>query len=92
MDKVVLDFITWAELSGWMVTLKSEPELHLNQQWIARYKIIPDEYASFLRLVSQCMSTSEQTWFLCEADYNNSSNSEFHWNEYELISLEACKR
>ncbi|WP_342556157.1 SMI1/KNR4 family protein [Paenibacillus sp. FSL R7-0652] len=90
MDKVVLDFITWAELSGWMVTLKSEPELHLNQQWIARYKIIPDEYASFLRLVSQCMSTSEQTWFLCEADYNNSSNSEFHWNEYELISLEAA--
>lgn len=90
MDKVVPDFITWAELSGWMITLKLEPELQLNQQWTARYKIIPAEYASFLRLVSQCMTSSEQTWFLCEADYNNSSNSEFHWNEYELISLEAA--
>ncbi|WP_145414242.1 SMI1/KNR4 family protein [Paenibacillus xylanexedens] len=90
MDKTILEFVTWAESNGWIVTLKSESDLDLDHRLITRYTNIPAEYRAFLSAVNQCMTPSEQTWFLCEADYNNRSDSEFHWNEYELISLDAA--
>ncbi len=34
--------------------------------------------------------TNETTWFICENEFNNSSDTEFKWNEYELLSLEAA--
>jgi hypothetical protein len=90
MNKTILEFVTWAESNGWIITLKSEPGLNLDHQFITRYTNMPPEYTAFLYVVKQCMTSSEQTWFLCEADYNNSSDSDFHWNEFELISLEAA--
>ncbi|WP_434751039.1 SMI1/KNR4 family protein [Paenibacillus amylolyticus] len=90
MDKIILEFVTWAESNGWIVTLKSEPGLNLDHRLITRYTNMPPEYTAFLHVVKQCVTPSEQTWFLCEADYNNSSDSEFQWNEFELISLEAA--
>ncbi len=90
MNKTILEFVTWAESNGWIVTLKSERDLHLDPRLLTRYTNIPAEYTAFLRVVNECMTPNEQTWFLCEADYNDSSDSDFHWNEFELISLDAA--
>ncbi|WP_139168846.1 hypothetical protein [Paenibacillus polysaccharolyticus] len=71
MNKTILEFVTWAESNGWIVTLKSERDLHLDPRLLTRYTDIPAEYTAFLRVVNECMTPNEQTWFLCEADYND---------------------
>ncbi|MFF2092182.1 SMI1/KNR4 family protein [Paenibacillus sp. NPDC058174] len=90
MNTKVSEFIIWAAENGWDITGKSEPQLTLDSSITSRYKTIPDEYLEFLSMVKKCITPSEMTWFICEDEFNNSSDSEFKWNEYELLSLEAA--
>ena len=41
-------------------------------------------------MVKRCVTPNEKTWFICEDEFNNSSDTDFKWNEYELLSLEAA--
>jgi len=90
MNKKISEFMIWANENGWDITEKSEVQLNVDSSIISRYKEIPNEYLDFLSIVEKCISPNEQTWFICEGEFNNSSDSEFKWNEYELLSLEAA--
>jgi len=84
------EFIVWANDNGWDIAKKSGLQLNLDSSIIARYKEIPNEYLEFLSVVEKCVTPNETTWFICENEFNNSSDIEFKWNEYELLSLEAA--
>ncbi|MGG3798498.1 SMI1/KNR4 family protein [Metabacillus fastidiosus] len=83
-------FINWAKESGWTIVFKSEYQLNLDESIVTRYKNIPDEYLEFLRMIKQCITPSEKTWFICEDEYNDKSDIVLKWNEFELMSLEAA--
>lgn len=91
MNKKFKEFISWAKDNGWDVIDKDKEEINLELSIISRYKEIPIEYQEFLKLVKHCISPSEKTWFICENEYNGDSDSEFKWNEFELLSLEVAK-
>lgn len=90
MNKKIGEFMVWATENGWDITKKSGLQLNLDSSIIARYKEIPNEYLEFLGVVEKCVTPNEMTWFICENEFNNSSDMEFKWNEYELLSLEAA--
>ncbi|MGG3928308.1 SMI1/KNR4 family protein [Metabacillus fastidiosus] len=83
-------FINWAKESGWTIVFKSEYKLNLDKSIVTRYKNIPNEYLEFLKMIKQCITPSEKTWFICEDEYNNDLDIALKWNEFELISLEAA--
>ncbi|WP_306220165.1 SMI1/KNR4 family protein [Cohnella sp. WQ 127256] len=85
------EFISWTKDNGWDITDKSEYELKLNASIASRYKEIPEGYLDFLKRVKECITPSEKTWFICEDEYNNNSDSAFKWNEFEVLSLEAAE-
>lgn len=83
--------MAWAKEKGWDITSKSGSELCLNSSITSRYKELPMDYLEFLHAVETCVSPDEQTWFICEADFNNILESgAFKWNEFEILSLEAA--
>jgi hypothetical protein len=84
------EFMTWAKEKGWDITSKSVSQLHVNSSITSRYKELPMEYSEFLHVVEKCISPDEQAWFICEADFNNTLESAFKWNEFEMLSLEAA--
>ncbi|MBP1994679.1 SMI1/KNR4 family protein [Paenibacillus eucommiae] len=90
MNKKIGEFMIWANENGWDITKKSGFQLNLNSSIISRYKGIPNEYLDFLSVVEKCITPNEKTWFICEDEFNNSSDIAFKWNEYELLSLEAA--
>lgn len=57
---------------------------------IARYKDIPDDYATFLRICTTCHSPDDTVWILCEPDFMRRDPDKFRWNEWELLSLESA--
>ncbi|OAB26873.1 glucan biosynthesis protein, partial [Paenibacillus macquariensis] len=91
MNKKYSEFISWTKDNGWDITDKSEYELNLNDSIASRYKEIPEGYLDFLKRVKECITPSEKTWFICEDEYNNNSDSAFKWNEFEVLSLEAAE-
>ncbi|WP_340026517.1 SMI1/KNR4 family protein [Paenibacillus sp. FSL K6-1096] len=87
---LIREFITWAEEHGWEIKRKSGSELHLDSGITSRYKGWPNEYLEFLEVVETCVAPDEQTWFICEAEFNHSAETEFRWNEFEMLSVEAA--
>lgn len=83
-------FLQWARENGWAIVENDRGDVRLNEDLLARYKEVPADYLRFLATVSECVAPDEQTWFLCEQDYNGSSDAEFSWDEFERISLEAA--
>ncbi|UPK41430.1 SMI1/KNR4 family protein [Paenibacillus pabuli] len=90
MKSKFYEFLTWAETNGWTISSKTDRDLNLDLDVRIRYNTIPDQYLELLRVVKQCISSSEQTWFLCEDEYNHSADTAFRWNEFELLCLEAA--
>lgn len=86
----ILVFMTWAEEQGWEIKRKSGSQLHLDSGITSRYQGLPDEYLEFLKIVETCVAPDEQTWFICEAEFNHSAETEFRWNEFEMLSVEAA--
>lgn len=86
----VVEFMTWAEEKGWEIRRKSGSQLHLDNGITSRYTGLPDGYLEFLKVVETCVAPDEQTWFIGEAEFNHSAETEFRWNEFELLSLEAA--
>ncbi|MEC0090800.1 SMI1/KNR4 family protein [Paenibacillus macquariensis] len=91
MNNKCSEFISWTKEHGWELTDKSQYELNLNERIAARYKEIPEGYLEFLKRVKTCVTPSEKTWFVCEDEYNDNSDTAFKWNEFELLSLEAAE-
>jgi len=85
------EFIDWAKENRWDIIEQSKTSLNLDEEVVTRYKGIPYEYMLFMKLVARCIAPSDKTWFICENEFNNKSETAFKWNEFELLSLEAAE-
>lgn len=90
MNNKINEFMIWAKENGWAITKNLDFNLNLGGSFLSRYKELPNDYLGFLKVVKQCITPNEKTWFLCEDEYNNRSDIAFKWNEFELLSLEAA--
>lgn len=88
MNDKINEFMIWAEDNGWTITTNQDHQLHLAGSLLSRYKEIPNDYLEFLSVVKRCSTPDEKTWFLCEDEYNNRSDTDFKWNEFEMLSFE----
>ena len=82
-------FIEWAEKNSWYVTKRKKTAIDLNDSVKLKYKFLPLEYLNFITNLEEVVSPKDTTWFLCECDYNNNSKSQYKWNEFELLELNA---
>lgn len=57
--------------------MKQPPKLALGPPIQARYPNIPTDYLEFLRHVSSCANADETAWFLCEDEYNGTTDKAF---------------
>ena len=87
----VQDLDAYIELlrsKGWNVELTYGGPLTLDPSFTSRYPRIPEGYLQFLQKVASCVNPDETVWFLCAADYNGTSDSQWSWNEFEKMVLE----
>src|SRR5690606_14203666 len=91
MKNNIEKFINWAREEKWNIIEQSKTDLNLDKEIVTRYKEFPPEYKLFLKMVKQCITPNDKTWFVCESEYNNESETEFRWNEFERLSLEAAE-
>lgn len=60
------------------------------ETFLQRFTSIPNDYRNFLNQFSLLVNKNETTWFNSISDFNETNNeSEFKWNEFELISIAA---
>ncbi len=52
------------------------------------YNIIPKDYLEFLKSFESIHNPEETVWFNSINDFNEKSNSDFKWNEFENLSRE----
>jgi hypothetical protein len=89
-DQQVRRFLEALTKAAWRVEIKDAPKLRLTDSFSSRYPSIPSDLRSFLSEVAMCANSADTAWFLCEADYNQASDSAFRWDEFERMSLEAA--
>lgn len=56
-----------------------------------RYPTVPPEVVRFLGSLEECTNRDNNIWFLCRPEFVRNDPGIFHWNEYELMSLDAAK-
>lgn len=91
MVNSIKKFIKWAKMNYWDIKENENGTVNLCDKVTGRYKVIPYEYIEFLKQIKQSISSNEKSWFLCEEEYNEKSDIEFKWNEFEILSLEAAE-
>jgi len=67
---------------------KNVTTIEISEQVLDRYENLPREYLQFLTHFERITNSSETTWFNSISDFNGTSDNEFKWNEFELLSLE----
>lgn len=76
--------------AGWQVTRRGHAEALLPDQIRNRYARLPVDVEWFLRDLEVCVNGNETVWFLTHRDYGRKSDGGFHWNEHELLLLDAA--
>lgn len=77
--------------SGWSVKTSESVGSFLPAPVAERYPTIPQEIVLFLGGLEECINSDRNAWFLCRQEFMRNDPDSFHWNEYELMSLEAAK-
>jgi hypothetical protein len=75
--------------SGWAIEERPAQPVQLPPEVSRRYPRLPTALVEFLSGVVSCVNPAETAWFLCEADFHETDESAFRWNEWERMSLEA---
>lgn len=75
---------------GFIVTERLERK-ELSSDFRNRYSNLPADYLEFLQQFQTITNESENVWFNSIEDFNGDSDSEFRWNEFEMMGLEALK-
>lgn len=88
---IIQKFLTYMNKCGWNIEMKKERGFNLPETIKKRYKHIPEIWFEFIAVVQSMVSGDETTWFLCEDDYDLQGTRAFHWNEWELVSLENAE-
>lgn len=67
---------------------KSLKDFKISQALLERYANLPEEYLIFLKSFERITNISDTVWFISNSDFNGSTENDFKWNEFELMSLE----
>jgi len=76
---------------GWTIKEQVGHTFHLPAAIAIRYPRLPVSLIEFLSGLTSCADSSQTTWFLCQSDYEGTSNSAFRWNEWEQVSLDSAR-
>jgi hypothetical protein len=76
------------EERGWRIQRSASSEPLLPPLVRRRYPRVPAELTGFLEAIESCTNAAENVWFLCRADYRQTDDQGFRWNEFELWGLE----
>jgi hypothetical protein len=68
---------------------KKGQQEELNLTLLNRYPNVPKEYLTFLSEIEYCENRDEKSWFNTISDFNGTTDNEFRWNEFEIMSLEG---
>lgn len=77
--------------AGWLVEIK-KGKFQLPAPLQQRYPRLPQPLINFLSGLQLCRNPGDTAWFLCQADYEGTSESAFQWNEFELMELEWASK
>lgn len=83
-----MDFLNILESAGFRVIRRKTPK-DLPTVLTDRYKNIPTEYLKLLQQFEQITNQGDSAWFNSIEDFNDESDSDFKWNDFELQSVEA---
>ena len=75
---------------GFVVQERTETN-ELSSDFLQRYNNQPADYLKFLDKFQLITNKDDNAWFNSIEDFNGESDSEFRWNEYEMMSLEALE-
>lgn len=75
---------------GFVVEERTEAN-ELSSDFLQRYNNLPADYLKFLDEFQLITNKDDNAWFNSIEDFNEESDSEFRWNEYEIMSLEALE-
>lgn len=93
MDKVLNLFEQWCKDNNWTVERRNDTEAIFSEKVNERYPLAKKcDCFKFINFFDKCISADQQTWFLCEREYNKeSTETEFGWNDMELMGLSATE-
>jgi len=89
MDRTAV--ISQLRARGWTVKEGAESSFQLPAAIAARYPNLPTTLLKFLSGLAECIDGTETIWFLCQSDYEGTSESAFRWDAWEQLSLEAAE-
>jgi hypothetical protein len=85
-----MGYIKKIEMAGFTV-IPRKTKKDLPVEILKRYKNIPPEYLTFLQQFEQITNREDTAWFNSIEDFCEESDSDFAWNEFERMSLEALE-
>ncbi len=91
MKYAIKDFIRWSKANGWSVKESPEGDFVIPKELTDRYAEVPKDLIEVLRVVESCVSKGDKSWFITVKEITGKSGSEFGWNEFEQITLEAAE-
>ena len=61
----------------------------LSQTILDRYLNLPKNYLTFLADLEYCVTKDEKSWFNTIGDFNGTTDNDFRWNEFEIMTLDT---
>jgi hypothetical protein len=89
-DETLENYLALLRSKGWKIAETSGIVELTDESFRRRYPRVPEQYLKFLSKVASCVNADETVWFLCAAEYNGTSDSEWAWNEFEKQDLEGA--
>src|SRR5687767_2150709 len=89
-DETLENYLALLRSKGWTIAATSGAVELIDEGFRRRYPRVPEQYLKFLSRVASCVNADETVWFLCAAEYNGTSDSEWAWNEFEKQDLEGA--
>jgi len=83
-----MDYLKIIEERGFLVTRRNKHK-ELSDNILDRYKKIPTGYLDFLNQFEVIINNDDDVWFVSIEDFNEETETDFPWNAFELMSLEA---
>lgn len=86
---MIENLINYLKENGWYITSNDSFVDVSNNDVLKHFENLSPLFIKLMANYKKIISKDETVWFLCLDDYNDSSESAFKWNEFELLSLEA---